>query len=109
MTEAPDGTLFAQVRDPAHRADPYPLYARLRAHPVARQDDGSFVASGYEAIRALLADPRVSSEDLPPAEHPATGNPVKDWIVNPLKDWITDRHRPFIFRDPPDHGSYAAR
>ncbi|AWN48421.1 cytochrome P450 [Methylobacterium terrae] len=104
MTDAPDGTLFAQVRDPAHRADPYPLYARLRAHPVARQDDGTVVASGYAAIRALLYDPRVSSEDLPPAEHPATGNPVKDWIVNPLKDRITDRHRPFIFRDPPDHG-----
>ncbi|MET7246446.1 cytochrome P450 [Methylobacterium sp. EM32] len=105
MTDGPDGTLFATIRDPANRADPYPLYARLRARPVARQDDGTIVASGYAAIRALLHDPRVSSEDLPPAEHPPTGNPVKDWIVNPLKDWITDRHRPFIFRDPPDHGA----
>ena len=103
MTDT-DGTLFAQVRDPANRADPYPLYTRLRAQPVARQDDGTWVASGYAAIRALLHDPRVSSEDLPPAEHPATGNPIKDFFVNPIKDWITDRHRPFIFRDPPDHG-----
>ncbi len=109
MSDAPDRTLFAKVRDPANRADPYPLYARLRAQPVACQDDGNddriWVASGYAAIRALLHDPRVSSEDLPPAEHPPTGNPIKDWIVNPLKDWITDRHRPFIFRDPPDHGA----
>ncbi|TGD97458.1 cytochrome P450 [Methylobacterium nonmethylotrophicum] len=102
MTDA-DPTLFAQVRDPANRADPYPLYARLRAHPVARQDDGLWVASGYAAIRALLHDPRVSSQDLPRSEHPRTGNPVKDWVVNPLKDWIINRHRPFIFRDPPAH------
>jgi hypothetical protein len=32
-----------------------------------------------------------------------TGNPVMDWIINPIKDRISEKHRPFAFRDPPDH------
>lgn len=96
-------TLFDQVKDPANRADPYPLYARLRETPVARQHDGIYVASTHAAITSLLHDPRVSSETLPPADRPRTGNPFSDWIVKPVRDRITDAHRPFIFRDPPDH------
>ena len=34
-------TLFRRITDYANRADPYPLYAELREHGVARQDDGS--------------------------------------------------------------------
>ncbi|KQP50910.1 cytochrome P450 [Methylobacterium sp. Leaf108] len=98
-----DPTLFAQIKDPANRADPYPLYARLRGHPVLRQDDDSYLVSSHAAIRALLFDPRISSADLPPAHSPATGNPFKDWILRPIKDEIVTRHRPLIFRDPPDH------
>lgn len=100
-----DPTLFAQIKDPANRADPYPLYARLRGHPVLRQDDGSYLVSSHAAIRALLFDPRISSADLPPAHSPPTGNPLKDWILQPIKDEIVSRHRPLIFRDPPDHDS----
>jgi cytochrome P450 len=99
----PDPTLFAAVKDPAHRPDPYPLYARLRESPVALQDDGTYVVTTHAALRALVFDPRLSSEDLPDATHPPTGNPFKDWIVNPIKDRIRSRHRPLIFRDPPDH------
>lgn len=95
--------LFDEVKDEANRPDPYPLYARLRETPVSLQHDGTYVASTHATIARLLGDPRVSSETLPPAIHPHTGNPVKDWIVNPLRNWITNRHRPFIFRDPPDH------
>src|SRR5258708_2379634 len=53
---------FEQVLDFANRANPYPLYARLRQTPVARQADGSYVVSTYREIVALLNDPRVSSE-----------------------------------------------
>lgn len=95
--------LFDEIKHEANRPDPYPLYARLRETPVCRQHDGTYVASTHAAVARLLGDPRVSSETLPPAIHPHTGNPLKDWIVNPLRNWITDRHRPFIFRDPPDH------
>ena len=102
-----DATLLSQVKDPANRADPYPIYAKLRQNPVSRQDDGSpegtWVASTHGAIASLLGDPRVSSETLPPADRPKTGNPVKDYLIKPIKDRITDQHRPFIFRDPPDH------
>ncbi|TXN43234.1 cytochrome P450 [Methylobacterium sp. WL7] len=103
----PDATLLDQVKDFANRADPYPIYAKLREHPVSRQDDGTeegtWVAATHGAISSLLHDPRVSSETLPPADRPRTGNPLTDLIVKPLKDWMMDRHRVFIFRDPPDH------
>lgn len=98
-----EDTLFAQVVSPAHRADPYPLYARLRETPVARQADGSYVVSTHAAIRSLIFDPRLSSEDLPPSARPRTGNPLTDWILNPLKDRVANGHRPLIFRDPPAH------
>ncbi|ACA18939.1 cytochrome P450 [Methylobacterium sp. 4-46] len=99
----PDPTLFAAVKDPANRPNPYPLYARLREAPVALQDDGTYVVTTHAALRALLFDPRISSEDLPSTSHPRTGNPFKDWIINPFKDHVRTKHRPFIFRDPPDH------
>ena len=99
----PDDTLFAQVLDPRNRPDPYPLYGKLRETPVSRQADGSYVVSTHAAVRSLIFDPRLSSEDLPPSRRPATGNPLKDWILNPIRDRVVNAHRPLIFRDPPDH------
>ncbi|MCF3174750.1 cytochrome P450 [Streptomyces sioyaensis] len=55
-------TLFQRITDYAHRADPYPLYAELREHGVARQDDGSYLVGTYHEIAALLHDPRISSD-----------------------------------------------
>ncbi|MDP4022496.1 cytochrome P450 [Methylobacterium sp. NEAU 140] len=104
----PADALFAAVLDPAYRADPYPLYARLRERPVSRQRDGSYVVSAHAAIRSLLFDPRLSSEDLPPSRRPRTGNPLKDWILNPIRNRIATAHRPLIFRDPPDHDTLRA-
>lgn len=98
-----DETLFAQVLDPKNRADPYPLYARMRETPVSRQADGSYLVSTQAALRSLIFDPRLSSEDLPPSRRPATGNPPKDWILNPIRHRVVNAHRPLIFRDPPDH------
>lgn len=107
-----DATLLKQVKDFANRANPYPIYARLRQNPVSRQEDGSsegtWVAATHGAISSLLGDPRVSSQTLPPADRPRTGNPLTDFIVKPIKDRITDHHRPFIFRDPPDHDALRA-
>ncbi|MEU2872161.1 cytochrome P450 [Streptomyces olivoreticuli] len=55
-------TLFRRIADPANRADPYPLYAELREHGVARQEDGKYLVGTYHEITALLHDPRVSSD-----------------------------------------------
>jgi cytochrome P450 len=56
-------TLFRRIADYGSRADPYPLYAELRAHGgVAPQDDGSFLVGTYHEIAALLHDPRISSD-----------------------------------------------
>src|SRR5260221_12710548 len=55
-------TLFRRITDYANRADPYPLYAELREHGVARQDDGSYLVGTYHEIAALLHDPRISSD-----------------------------------------------
>jgi len=42
------------------RADPYPLYRRLRAlGPVVAAPDGSLMVSGYELLSALLRDHRL--------------------------------------------------
>jgi cytochrome P450 len=103
-----DDTLFAEVLDRANRANPYPIYERLRRRPVSRQRDGAYVVSTHAAIRSLLFDPRLSSEDLPPSTRPRTGNPLKDWILNPLKNRVANAHRPLIFRDPPAHDTLRA-
>lgn len=95
--------LFSEIIHQNNRADPYPLYARLRENPVSRQSDGSYVVSSHAAIRSLIFDPRLSSEDLPPSRRPHTGHPLRDWIINPIKNRIVTAHRPLIFRDPPDH------
>jgi cytochrome P450 len=55
-------TLFRRITDYANRPNPYPLYAELREHRVARQDDGSYLVGTYDKIAALLHDPRISSD-----------------------------------------------
>ncbi|MCJ2054448.1 cytochrome P450 [Methylobacterium sp. J-070] len=116
-----DTSLLGQIKDFANRADPYPLYARLRQSPVSRQDDvgepngssgdgaqGVWVAASHDAIMRLQNDPRLSVETQPPTKRPSTGNPVTDYLVNPIKNRITDRHQPFLFRDPPEHDRLRA-
>jgi len=50
-------------RDPAVRADPYPVYRRLReADPVHWSDFGYWILSRYADVEAVLRAPGVSSE-----------------------------------------------
>ena len=95
MTQAPvaPGNLFAQVLDPASRANPYPLYARLRETPVSLQEDGTYVVSTYREISLLLHDPRISS-DMRKSAHGA-GALASSGNVPATP--------PFIFTDPPEH------
>jgi len=80
-TMAAQTDLLAQILDPAHRANPYPLYAELRATPVLRAWDGSYVVSTYRDVALLTHDPRLSKRgeatggdppafiDIDPPEH----------------------------------------
>jgi cytochrome P450 len=98
-----DATLFAQVLDYSNRSNPYPLYARLREAPVARQENGIYTVSGFDEIRSLLFDSRLSSKVMPKLKYAKTGNPVTDWVINPIKEHMMEKHRSLVFRDPPDH------
>ncbi|GHP00113.1 cytochrome P450 [Reticulibacter mediterranei] len=88
----PSEKLFAQVLDPTSRADPYPLYARLRQTPVSLQEDGTYVVSTYREINLLLHDPRISSDERKSA-HPARTLDTPGGPNPPA----------FIFTDPPLH------
>ncbi|GAA1615084.1 cytochrome P450 [Catellatospora bangladeshensis] len=77
MTEA---SLYDQILDFSNRANPWPLYEKLRSQPVWQESDGTFVVSTYREIYALMHDPRLSSDmtnllpqfadRVPPAEGP---------------------------------------
>ncbi|MEU1783502.1 MULTISPECIES: cytochrome P450 [Streptomyces] len=84
-------TLFRRITDYAHRPDPYPLYAELREHGVARQEDGKYLVGTYHEIAALLHDPRVSSD-------------VRN-RTEPDPDLLPQEGLPpaFIGRDDPEH------
>lgn len=62
MAPHSSATSFAEILEPEHRAAPQHVWARLRATPVPRQDDGTWVVTGYDAVRALMGDPRISSD-----------------------------------------------
>jgi cytochrome P450 len=55
-------TPMQQVMDPAHRANPYPLYDRLRERPVWLEADGAYVVARYDDVSSLIRDPRMSAE-----------------------------------------------
>ncbi|MFD9030304.1 cytochrome P450 [Streptomyces sp. NPDC059567] len=54
--------LLRQITDYANRADPYPLYEKLRETPVLQEEGGPYVISSYYDILHLLHDPRISSD-----------------------------------------------
>ena len=87
------GNLFEQILKPANRPNPYPLYSQLRATPVSKQEDGTYVVSTYREIVALLHDPRISSD-----ERKSTRGPGEL-----AKKVESGARQPFIFLDPPDH------
>src|SRR5258708_6176027 len=88
-------TILREIFDYANRANPYPLWAKLRQTPVGFQEDGpdeggTYVVSTYREIEALLHDPRISSDSRNCAQ---TGGRPRN---------TTDPYR-FINLDPPEH------
>jgi cytochrome P450 len=66
---------FGELFDPTNRANPYPLYARLRAAgPTWVEPMSAVVVPGYRDCAALLRDPRLSAErGTPPAGRERAG------------------------------------
>src|SRR5258708_22755609 len=92
---AQDTTILRQIFDYANRANPYPLWAKLRQTPVGFQEDGpdeagTYVVSTYREIVALLHHPRVSSDLRNSAQ--TGGRPRAP--IDPYE---------FINLDPPEH------
>src|SRR5260221_4970607 len=90
-----DTTILRQIFDDANRANPYPLWAKLRQTPVGWQEDGpdeagTYVVSTYREIEALLHDPRISSDSRTCAQTGGQPRPSRE----PYR---------FINLDPPEH------
>ena len=88
------GKLFEEILKPANCPNPYPLYSQIRATPVSKQEDGTYVVSTYREIVSLLHDPRISS-DLRKSNRGSgeLARKIESGNLEPA----------FIFRDPPDH------
>jgi cytochrome P450 len=78
--EAVAGEVFAALFSAAGRADPYPLYERLRRYgPAVTTPDGMLLVSGYATLSALLRDHRLVK--APERTLAAAGYP--DWQTRP--------------------------
>ncbi len=96
MTTAAPQALLRELLDPAHRADPYPLYGTIRAQgPVQLPDNNLTVFSSYADCDEVLRHPAACSDRL------------KSTVAQRM---IADGAAPrplgppgFLFLDPPDH------
>jgi cytochrome P450 len=99
-------TLFGAA-DPAFLADPYSVYARLRAEdPVHRRPHGLWILTRYADVAAVLRDPRFGREGF--ERHFGTGGgSTANGACSGLADAArleTGGHRQsMLFRDPPHH------
>lgn len=78
--------------DPRHRADPYPVYRRLRERsPIHRSPRGHWLLTRYADCAAVLRDPRFGH---------GSGQLLGQ---NTFRRPVSGRSRPFIMLDPPEH------
>jgi cytochrome P450 len=99
-TGTTDTTLLRQIFDYANRANPWPLWTKLRQTSVCWQEDGpdekgTYVVSTYREIEALLHDPRLSSD----LRHSAQ---TRGRTLAPNAGYT------FISLDPPEHDRLRA-
>ena len=89
--------LLAALAEPEGRADPYPLYDRLRAlGPAVTAPDGTLVVTGYGDCSALLRDHRLHK--APQRALAAAGYP--DWRDRPS---LRLMYTSILTLDPPAH------
>lgn len=100
MTAAPADTIteaFGALLDPANRADPYPVYARIReASPAWVEAMPAMVVARYRDCEAVLRDSRMSS-DRTSIRQASVHRVLPDDAPSSLRQpW-------FVGVDPPDH------
>ncbi len=92
-------TVAYDPRQPAVIADPYPVFARLRAAaPVYRSEVlGGWVVTRFADVKAALNDPRLSADRITPFLHhmDRSGRPVP-MLARIVGNWA-------VFTDPPRH------
>lgn len=100
------GSLFSELLTPAHRASPQELWAELRGEPVSLQDDGTWVVTGYDEVRSLSADPRISAAH-DGGDHDG-GQRVANFIVEDPPQHNRDRSRVMKHFGPPHRPGFVA-
>lgn len=89
--------ILSEILDHANRANPYPLYEKLRKTPVYHDGNGLYAISTYYEIQSLLHDPRLSSDPrnlAAVARDPLAGESEEEAAALPPS---------FLKLDPPDH------
>ena len=101
-TAVTPGAVGFDPTDPAFIADPYPVYARLRAdHPVLwNPDTGQYLISRFRDVNALLRDRRLGRTYLHVATHAEMGRADDPAWHDPF--WMLVRDG-MLDREPPDH------
>ena len=95
MPTSPE-TLLAQLLDPDHRADPYPVYRKLReSGPILLPQSNLAVFAGFDDCDEVLRHPASCSDRLKSTvtqRAVAAGQEARPFGVPG-----------FLFLDPPDH------
>jgi cytochrome P450 len=90
------GDPVARMLLPATKADPYPLYARLRQRGLERSPLGVFAAADHATVASILRDRRFSSSPVHQRGYQPPSYPPGDPRAGlPAADLLT--------LDPPDH------
>ncbi|MDA8321332.1 MAG: cytochrome P450 [Actinomycetota bacterium] len=90
------GDPVARLMLPATKADPYPLYARLRPQGLVRSPLGLSIAADHATVASILRDRRFSSSPAHQRGYRPPSYPPDDPRASlPVADLLT--------LDPPDH------
>ncbi|MFE3190834.1 cytochrome P450 [Nocardia sp. NPDC059240] len=101
MTTASSPGFFAGLLNPANRADPYPLYDRMREHGPVRLGGGPVVVlTSYRDCATVLRHP-AAVVDRRHAALPLGPTPTHD-LAGERAAELAGTHS-FLFRDAPDH------
>lgn len=87
--------LFKVLTSAEGQANPYPVYAQLRAIAPVYVDSDTALLTRYDDISAIIRNPALG------AQSPAWMDRIRpDWRDHP---GLVATHESFVFRDPPDH------